>query len=119
MVHVNGTLQGVIIGENPAHLFVRAHFTYGSDWTIVAGAEQVLTQVAIHEQPGGAVLNMPIDVCFRTTNLHGWPRIVLSVYGESGLQSLLQSRPVPIPLGHGAALLPVVPGSQIPVSLSP
>jgi hypothetical protein len=22
-------------------LFVRAHFTYGSDWSIVAGAEQV------------------------------------------------------------------------------
>jgi hypothetical protein len=41
IVHVNGTLQTVIIGENPAHLFVRAHFTYGSDWSIVAGAEQV------------------------------------------------------------------------------
>jgi hypothetical protein len=78
---------------------------------------QVLTQVAVHEQPAGAVLNMPIDVCFRTTNLHGWPRIVLSVYGESGLQSLLQARPVPIPLGHGAALLPVMPGSQIPVAV--
>jgi hypothetical protein len=71
----------------------------------------------VHEHPSGAVLNMPIDVCFRTTNLHGWPRIVLSVYGESGLQSLLQARPVPIPLGHGAALLPVVPGSQIPVTV--
>lgn len=66
--------------------------------------------MSVHEAPHGAVFNMPLDVCFKTTNLHGWPRVVISVYGENGLQSLLQARPVPIPLGHGSALLPVAPG---------
>jgi len=48
IVHVNGTLQAVFIGENPANLFVRAHFTYGSDWSIVAGAEQVKLKLTYH-----------------------------------------------------------------------
>ena len=43
-------------------------------------------QVAVHMVPHGAVFNMPIDVCFRTTNLHGWPQVVISVHGENGLQ---------------------------------
>mmetsp|Transcript_52375 Transcript_52375/g.119436 ORF Transcript_52375/g.119436 Transcript_52375/m.119436 type:complete len:236 (+) Transcript_52375:273-980(+) len=109
LVHVNGTIQGAMLSEGE-HIFLRAHFTYGPDWSIVAGSEQVLTQVSVHEAPHGAVFNMPLDVCFKTTNLHGWPRVVVSVYGENGLQSLLQARPVPIPLGHGSALLPVAPG---------
>ena len=160
--------------EDAAHVFVRAHFTYGSDWSILLGAEQVggrccatatessrcdhntelrcqalqgatapcllfllcvarfgrfsgvwfllltpqprpslhkpstpsrnaalgfeqvLSQVAVHVPGEGAVINMPMDVCFKTTNMHGWPRVVLSVYGESNLQSILQSRPVSI-----------------------
>jgi B9 domain-containing protein 1 len=111
VVHVNGTIQAAILSEGD-NVFVRAHFVYGSDWTLIAGAEQILSQVAKHSSPDGAVFNMPIDVCFRTTNLHGWPRVVISIYGENGLQSMLQSRPVPIPMGHGSVLIPTIPGAH-------
>jgi len=114
VVHVHGTIKAAMLAEGD-NVFLRAQFTYGPDWQIIAGSEQVLTQVALHAAPHGAVFNMPLDVAFQTTNLHGWPRVVVSVFGENGLQSLLQSRPVPIPLGHGSALVPVTPGSHTKV----
>jgi len=46
LVHVNGTIQAAILSEGD-HVFVRAHFTYGADWAIVSGAEQVLSQVKL------------------------------------------------------------------------
>lgn len=111
VVHVNGTIQAAVLSEG-TNVFVRAHFVYGPDWTLIAGSEQVLSQVAQHGSPNGAVFNMPLDACFRTTNPHGWPRVVVSVYGENALQSMLQRRPVPIPLGHGSGLLPVASGAH-------
>ena len=63
-VHVHGALQSAVLSEGDS-AFARAHFTYGPDWSIVSGAEQILSQVAMHGPPDGAVFNMPIDVVFR------------------------------------------------------
>lgn len=45
-VHLHGTLQSAVLSEGDS-AFVRAHFTYGPDWSIVSGAEQILSQVLV------------------------------------------------------------------------
>lgn len=52
IIHVNGTIQAAVLSEGD-NVFVRAHFVYGSDWTLISGAEQVVSQVAKHASPGG------------------------------------------------------------------
>lgn len=50
-----------------------------------------------------AIWNFPIEVSFRSTNISGWPRIVLSVYGPDWLGH-------DVILGYGVATLPLVSG---------
>ena len=64
------------------------------------------------------VWNFPIDVSFSATNAHGWPRMVLSVYGLDILgRDVVQ--------GYGQLHIPTTPGVYTryvrmfkPVSLS-
>lgn len=51
-----------------------------------------------------AVWNFPVDVTFRATGAHGWPQIVLSVYGTDafGRADMI--------VGYGAVHLPMAPG---------
>jgi len=47
--------------------------------------------------------NYPIDITFRSTNVHGWPQIVLSVYGLTAFgQDVVR--------GYGWAHVPTTPG---------
>jgi B9 domain-containing protein 1 len=63
------------------------HFSYhmGQDWSVISGQEEGLTQVG---QRGGhrqnVVWNFPIDLSLKSTNVFGWPQIVLAVYGLDG-----------------------------------
>ncbi len=50
-----------------------------------------------------AVWSFPIEVSFRSTNISGWPRIALSVYGPDWLGH-------DAILGYGMAVLPIVSG---------
>ncbi len=54
---------------------------------------------------GRFVWNFPLDLTLRSTNPHGWPRLVVSVYGLDGLGR-------DVVRGYGAAPVPVAPGPQ-------
>ncbi|RKO97346.1 B9-domain-containing protein [Caulochytrium protostelioides] len=84
-------------------------YRYGPDWMPVAGLEQGLTQVASHgfSLTGPAaplVWNFPIEIAFRSTNVFGWPQLVIAVYGPN---SLGQGDVVK---GYVALRLPLAPG---------
>lgn len=51
-----------------------------------------------------AVWNFPIDITFRATSAHGWPQIVVAVYGSDafGRTDMI--------IGYGSVHLPVAPG---------
>ena len=49
------------------------------------------------------VWNFPIDVTFKTTNAHGWPRLVVSVYSMDMFGRFVIR-------GYGSLLIPTVPG---------
>jgi B9 domain-containing protein 1 len=51
------------------------------------------------------VWNFPLDLTFKSTNLFGWPQLVVSVYG-------LDSFGREVVRGYGAVHVPVSPGSH-------
>mmetsp|Transcript_40095 Transcript_40095/g.40892 ORF Transcript_40095/g.40892 Transcript_40095/m.40892 type:complete len:208 (-) Transcript_40095:306-929(-) len=65
-------------------LYCRYSFHFGPDWTIVSGLHTGLSQIARKSSLNcmdGVVWNFPVDVTFRSTNVFGWPRIAINVYG--------------------------------------
>ncbi|XP_019868072.1 B9 domain-containing protein 1 [Aethina tumida] len=77
----------------------RYEFVTGPDWKIIGGNEAGVTQIAnIVNNGDKIVLNFPIDIQFKSTNPHGWPQLVLSVYRGIQLE------------GYGRAHIPLKPG---------
>lgn len=54
-----------------------------SVWIFLQGAETGISQIARKSADfrRSLVWNYPLDISFRSTNPHGWPQLVLSVYG--------------------------------------
>lgn len=60
---------------------------HGSDWQVVAGVEEGVTQLASVPagRPAKVVWNFPMDLTFKSTNVYGWPQLVLAVHGTDFL----------------------------------
>lgn len=65
------------------NLYVKYSFTRGHDWSVLAGVEHGVSQIAKRTTGATDVLtwNYPIDIMFRSSNVHGWPQVVIGVYG--------------------------------------
>jgi len=87
-------------------LYVKYDYTYGKDWMVVRGVDRGVSQVA-HKGEGSTkvVWNFPLDVVFRGTSVHGWPRIVVSVFGID-----MFGRDTPV--GYGTTVLPLSTGQS-------
>lgn len=72
----------------------------------MSGVDTGLSQIA-RRNPSNPndrlVWNFPIDISFKTTNVYGWPRVAVSVYG-------LDFAGRDVVRGYGSALVPLVPG---------
>ena len=61
--------------------------THGEDWQVLDGLEEGVTHLS-KRSPGidtSFVWNFPISVAYRSTNIFGWPQIVLSIYDVDNL----------------------------------
>ena len=90
-------------------LYCRYAFSFGDDWGVVRGVEEGITQMSTSSSTAAesgrvAVWNFPVDVTFKATGAHGWPQVVLSIYGTDsfGRSDMI--------IGYGAMHLPVTPG---------
>lgn len=90
-------------------LYCRYAFSFGDDWKVVRGVEEGITQMSTASSTAAesgrlAVWNFPVDVTFKATGAHGWPQIIVSVYGSDsfGRSDMI--------IGYGAVHLPLVPG---------
>eukprot|EP01083_Nonionella_stella_P029151 80331_1 len=108
-VMVTGQVESCKI-EGCDTLYVKYGFNYGSDWRYLNGVETGISQIArkrsrgpLGSGGGGLVWNYPIDVTFSSTNPHGWPQIVLSVYGFNAFGR-------DVVRGYASTRLPTRPG---------
>lgn len=111
--------------------YVKTCYHHGSDWTLCQvsisgvllaeilfvelemslkfrqGVEEGISQIAALKSSGDRELvwNFPIKSSWKSTNPHGWPRLILSVYGSDGLGNN------DVAYGYGSALLPISAGS--------
>ncbi|XP_038064544.1 B9 domain-containing protein 1-like [Patiria miniata] len=86
-------------------LYVKYNFVFGPDWVITSGLEEGISQVCKKSQDGRQlfVWNFPLEVTFKSTNPHGWPQLVVSVYG-------LDFSGTAVVRGYGAVHVPIAPG---------
>jgi B9 domain-containing protein 1 len=82
---VTGQIDGCKISGYD-NLYCKYSFTKGLDWNILSGVEHAVSQIS--KQSNGElsdlfVWNYPIDITFKSSNVHGWPQIVVAVYGSS------------------------------------
>jgi B9 domain-containing protein 1 len=89
-------------------LYVKHTVVYGSAWNILSGAPNGISQLSLARKDGFAavphfVFNLPVDISFRSSNPHGWPQIVVGVYG-------LDWRGRDVARGFGSAHIPLAPG---------
>jgi B9 domain-containing protein 1 len=89
------------------NLYCRYSFQYGHDWTIASGIDTGLSQTArrLIQVDEGIVWNFPVDVTFKATNVFGWPRIAVSVYGIDYLGR-------DVVRGYGSVLIPLSVGQH-------
>lgn len=65
-----------------------------------------MSQIAVQRPYGSRELvwNFPVNSSWKSTNPHGWPRLVLSVFGPDELGN------GDVVHGYGSTLLPISPG---------
>jgi B9 domain-containing protein 1 len=91
------------------YLYCRYTFHYGNDWTIQSGLDNGLSQTAcknLSQSEEQIIWNFPVDVSLNATNVFGWPRIAISVYGIDFLgRDVIR--------GYGSALVPMSSGQHL------
>lgn len=107
-VNCTGQISSAHFGPNDG-LYCRYIFSFGPDWTILSGVDNGLSQTGkvnpVYSDEG-VIWNFPIDVTFKSTNVFGWPRIAISVYGVDFLgRDVIK--------GYCSALIPLAPGQHL------
>ena len=71
------------------------------------GVQEGLSQMSVQssDEDRHFVWNFPIQSCWQSSNPHGWPRLVISVYGPDMFGN-------DVIHGYGSACLPIVAGSS-------
>ena len=117
-VMVTGNIESVISSTSSINdqCYCRYTFSYGPDWELVHGVSMGLSQIGrrgitLNKRNGDddgsnvIVWNFPIEISFQSTNPHGWPRLVVSVYG-------LDFMGRDVVRGYASTLLPAKPGHR-------
>ena len=115
-VMVTGNIESVISSTSSINdqCYCRYTFSYGPDWELVHGVSMGLSQIGrrgitLNKRNGDddgsnvIVWNFPIEISFQSSNPHGWPRLVVSVYG-------LDFMGRDVVRGYASILLPAKPG---------
>ncbi|KAF6206300.1 hypothetical protein GE061_017530 [Apolygus lucorum] len=81
VLSVVGQIESADFPEHD-HVYCKYCFMYGQDWEVMFGNEEGISQVAKKSEDSELLVwNFPVEVSFRGTNPHGWPQLIVSVYG--------------------------------------
>lgn len=88
---VNGTIDSCTYPYID-NVYIRYSVTSGSDWQLVDGIEYGISQICkqqsllskllngINSNGGVMNINYPVELIYKSTNVYGWPQLVISVY---------------------------------------
>ncbi|KAJ3395872.1 B9 domain-containing protein 1 [Lobulomyces angularis] len=88
-VNVLGTLESGMF-QSCDNLYCKISLLHGQDWVTISGVEEGITQMAKSCQTTSkfenvtlreCVWNFPIQAVYESTNVFGWPQVVICVYG--------------------------------------
>uniref|UniRef100_A0A1B6KHX3 B9 domain-containing protein 1 n=1 Tax=Graphocephala atropunctata TaxID=36148 RepID=A0A1B6KHX3_9HEMI len=87
------------------NLYCKYCFNYGPDWEVTAGNEEGISQIGQKslDERQLIVWNYPLELTFKSSNPHGWPQIILSVYGPDVFGN-------DVPRGYGVCHVPIAAG---------
>ena len=109
-VMITGRLESADFPLTRNNLYCRYSFVYGPDWSITHGVESGITQMGRvpfgHATQHATAFNFPIEISFQANNIHGWPRIVVAVYGLDFLGR-------DVARGYVSVLCPLTPGMHV------
>ena len=78
------------------------------DWKLISGLESGLSQTATKSAlftNQDLVFNFPIDATFKSTNVFGWPRLAISLYGIDFLGR-------DVARGYASVMIPLTSGDH-------
>ncbi|KAH7642035.1 B9 domain-containing protein 1 [Dermatophagoides farinae] len=124
LVNIHGQIESSsFIGHDYENVYCKCLFRYGPDWALVNNTNSTssdkrnnnkdivfISQMASRrpDQPVELPLyvwNLPIEATFKSTNVFGWPQIIVSVYGMDNLGN-------DVIRGYGWTHLPIRPGEH-------
>ncbi|XP_045478080.1 B9 domain-containing protein 1 [Harmonia axyridis] len=102
LVSISGQLEYIeAFVEAGSDWYCKYEFVTGPDWKLIGGIEAGLSQIcSVNRNGEKIVLNLPIEVMLKSTNVYGWPQLVLSVYKNMTLE------------GYGRCHIPLTPGTH-------
>lgn len=120
---VTGQIESASFPSTINNLYCRYVISYGKDWQVTHGVASGLSQISqwkhipITSSTSSSsynqnnnnfysptiVWNFPIEIAFQSTNIYGWPRISIAIYGLDFLgRDVIRgygSTIIPIPIG--------------------
>ncbi|XP_060803076.1 B9 domain-containing protein 1 [Amyelois transitella] len=88
LVSFSGQIEYVVFpaGVFDDHLYIQYEIVWGPDWEPVTGLTTGTSQMAAPgSDPEKVVFNMPLEIVFGSTNIFGWPQIIITVRAQNPL----------------------------------
>lgn len=94
-------------GVFDAKLYVNYVVVWGPDWDPISGMSSGTTQMAhCGSDPEKVVFNMPVEMTFCSTNVFGWPQIILTVRAVNAISGDTLR-------GYAVFLMPPTAGTRV------
>lgn len=85
------------------NLYCRYRYSFGGDWSLPTGENEGVTQTGHLSAHNICVFGQPINVSFKGNKPHGWPQILVEIYGHNTLGN-------DVVIGNGAVHIPTRDG---------
>ncbi|KAJ2939175.1 hypothetical protein O0L34_g8487 [Tuta absoluta] len=108
LVSFSGQIECVVFpaGVFDEKLYIQYDTVWGPDWDPISGLTSGTSQMAESgKDPERVVFNMPLEMTFGSTNVSGWPQLILTIRAQNTISGDSLR-------GYALVLLPPTSGSR-------
>ncbi|CAK1595802.1 unnamed protein product [Parnassius mnemosyne] len=88
LISFNGQIEYVIFpgGVFDDKIFIQYDVVWGPDWDPISGLNSSISQMATSgRDPERVVFNLPLERMFSSTNVFGWPQVIITVKAHNAI----------------------------------